>query len=149
MKISILTPCYNSSKFIERLFNSLQNQTDKNFQWIVIDDCSKDNTADLLKDFQKKANFEMILIQNPTNKMISYNLNLGVQNSTGDFITFIGHDDEFKPEAIQEFKKDWYNLSKTQQQDLGGIIYNTNDQNGNLIGTPFPTNYFKRFLYEV
>ena len=54
--VSIVMPSYNSSIFIEDTIDSVLNQFYKNFELLVVDDCSKDNTVDIVKEYQKKDN---------------------------------------------------------------------------------------------
>ena len=54
-KISVITPTRNRAKTLNRVFRSLSKQTFKNFEWIVCDDSSTDNTLSLLKKFRKKS----------------------------------------------------------------------------------------------
>ncbi|WP_406631063.1 glycosyltransferase family A protein, partial [Ornithobacterium rhinotracheale] len=49
--ISILTPTYNRANLLARVFESLQRQTDKDFEWIIVDDGSTDNTEEIIKTF--------------------------------------------------------------------------------------------------
>ena len=51
-EFTVFSPCYNSEKFIRRTFESLKNQTFKNFEWLVIDDCSSDATLDILNQLK-------------------------------------------------------------------------------------------------
>ena len=52
--ISVIVPVYNGEHFINKCLNSILNQTFKDFELIFIDDCSQDNTLNILKDFEKK-----------------------------------------------------------------------------------------------
>ena len=59
-KVTILTPSYNRAHTLPRVFESLQKQTFKDFEWLVIDDGSTDNTKDLVEEFQKIADFKKL-----------------------------------------------------------------------------------------
>lgn len=52
--VSIITPCYNSSVFIEQTIQSVQAQTYTNWEMLIVDDCSKDNSADIIKTYAKE-----------------------------------------------------------------------------------------------
>ena len=58
--LSIITPTYNRANKLHVAFNSLMNQTNKNFEWIIVDDGSNDNTPDVVSAFVKIANFPII-----------------------------------------------------------------------------------------
>ena len=59
LKISVITATRNRANTLYRVFKSLKNQTYKNFEWIVCDDASSDNTIKLLKKYKNEANFNI------------------------------------------------------------------------------------------
>ncbi|MEG0188734.1 MAG: glycosyltransferase family A protein, partial [Algoriella sp.] len=59
IKISIVTPSYNRAHTLSRVYESLKNQTFKDFKWIIMDDGSTDNTSELVKSFQAENVFEI------------------------------------------------------------------------------------------
>ncbi len=97
--VSIITPCYNSSKFIQETYLSIVNQSYTNWEWIIVDDCSTDNSAQLIKDF--KDNRIKLLI-NETNSGASISRNKALKNAKGTFITFIDSDDLWEPTFLEE-----------------------------------------------
>lgn len=90
--LSIICPIYNSAKYLSECLESLKNQSYSDFQLILIDDCSTDNSYDIALSFSKKfKNF--LLIKNTQNKGVSYSRNKGLDNAIGDFIIFVDSDD--------------------------------------------------------
>ena len=57
--VTILTPTYNRAHTLPRVFESLQKQTYKDFEWLVIDDGSTDHTKELVEEFQKNSEFKI------------------------------------------------------------------------------------------
>lgn len=51
-EVSIITPCYNSSKFLRQTIESVLNQTFVNWEWIITDDCSEDNSVEIIQSFK-------------------------------------------------------------------------------------------------
>ena len=80
----------NSEKYIERTINSILNQTYKNYEIILIDDCSTDNT---ISKCMKYLNKNVKLINLQKNLGVSNARNVGLQNAIGDFIIFLDSDD--------------------------------------------------------
>ena len=78
---------FNSEKYIERTINSILNQTYKNYEIILIDDCSTDNT---ISKCMKYLNKNVKLINLQKNLGVSNATNVGLQNAIGDFISFFG-----------------------------------------------------------
>lgn len=92
VKISIFTPTYNRAFCIHRVFESLQQQTFKNFEWIVVDDGSTDNTKELIKGFKETSNFKIIYFkQKNQGKHVA--INKGTSLASGELFSIIDSDD--------------------------------------------------------
>lgn len=91
-KVSIITAIYNGEKFFNRLFNCIQSQTMNDFEWIVINDASKDNTSELLSKAQNEFK-QLIVINNEQNLGVSASRNKGLDKAKGKYIAFIDCDD--------------------------------------------------------
>jgi len=90
-KISVIVAVYNTEKYVEKCINSLLNQTYKNLEIIIIEDCSTDNSKTILKQYENKENIK--IIYNKVNKGLSYSRNIGLKQSTGDYVGYIDSDD--------------------------------------------------------
>ena len=106
--ISVVIPSYNSSEFIRETIESVLNQTYKNFEIIVVDDESSDNTVSILKDLSNK-NKRINYYQIPHNGRPSVPRNYGVEKSNGKFVAFLDTDDIWVEnklkKQISEFEK--------------------------------------------
>lgn len=92
MLISIITPAFNASKTILETYNSLFSQSLQDWEWIVINDCSNDDTACLIEKISQKDN-RVILVNNKTNSGAAVSRNIGISLARGRFIAFIDSDD--------------------------------------------------------
>ena len=137
-KFTIFTSCFNSAPFIHRLYKSLEAQTFTDFEWLVVDDCSKDNTRDLLKSLKKTASFDMKIFHNEENKMISYCCNFAVNKAKGEFFLFLDHDDEIIPKTLERFNEIWKSISLDSKSNLVGMMSNCEDQFGNFVRDELP-----------
>lgn len=90
MKISIIVPVYNCEKYIRQCIESIIEQTFRDFELIIINDGSTDNTVHILKEY-KRYNYIKIINQN--NKGVSHARNNGIVNALGEYICFIDGDD--------------------------------------------------------
>lgn len=101
-KVSIIIPCYNVEKWVTRCFQSILNQTYgfENLEVIFVDDFSTDSTFSILKSFQQRYPQNVISVQVSSKKMCGGARNLGIDISTGQYITFIDADDCIHPEMI-------------------------------------------------
>ena len=101
MKITIITVCYNSGKTIKDTIESVLAQNYKNFEYIIIDGKSKDNTVDIIKSYEPKFNGKMKWISEK-DKGIYDAMNKGVKLASGDIIGLINADDILAtPNAFQ------------------------------------------------
>jgi len=96
-KVSIIIPTYNRDKFITRALESVFNQTFHDYEIIVVDDGSTDNTPEILKKYDGKIR---TIRQN--NQGISKSRNLGISQSNGKYIAFLDSDDYWVPEKLEE-----------------------------------------------
>ena len=92
IKVSVIVPVYDTEKYLKKCLDSLVNQTLKEIEIIVINDCSPDNSKEILKEYEKKYN-NIKVFHNKTNKGIGYNRNFGIEKATGEYIGFVDSDD--------------------------------------------------------
>lgn len=98
--ISIISPSYNSSDFIEETIDSIIAQTYRNWELIVVDDCSKDNTVSILKKLTE-TDSRIKYFMNATNQGAAISRNIGLENAGGRFIAFLDSDDLWFPEKLE------------------------------------------------
>lgn len=110
MKVSIALCTYNGSKFLAEQLESFMQQTTLPDEVVVCDDCSSDNTTEILRKFQRKAPFPVRLYSNEINLGYTKNFEKAISLCTGDIIFLSDQDDVWMPEKIKlienEFKKD-------------------------------------------
>lgn len=102
--ISIIIPCYNVEKYIGICIDSILNETFKNYEIILVDDRSTDNTFKVLKEYEKKYKFIKVL-QNKTNSGAGYSRNRGLEAAKYDLISFIDSDDYVEKNFHEELLK--------------------------------------------
>ncbi|EPL1602603.1 glycosyltransferase family 2 protein [Acinetobacter baumannii] len=106
MLISIIIPAYNASKTICKTLESLSKQNRSDFEVLIIDDGSTDDTYEICKDYiNQKENFKLI---KQKNKGVSSARNLGLRSASGDYIVFIDADDFLSNTAIDEIYNHLY-----------------------------------------
>lgn len=99
--ITVVTPTYNRANELEKAFNSLKEQTEKDFEWLVIDDGSTDNTEDVIKDFKKETNFDISYYkQDNQGKHIA--LNIAFKKVKTELLMILDSDDCLTRTAIEE-----------------------------------------------
>ena len=98
MKISIIIPVLNSDKYLKKCLNSIFNQEYKNFEVIVVDGFSTDNTNDILKEYQSLHENLLIVHRKPCGEPDA--INAGIELSNGEIVAFIDSDDIYYQDAF-------------------------------------------------
>ena len=98
-KVSVILPNYNSSKTIRKTINSIQNQTYKNWEIIIVDDNSDKLTKNLLSKYKNKKKIKVYFL--PKNKGTAYCRNLAIKKSKSDYLAFIDSDDLWKNNKLK------------------------------------------------
>lgn len=133
--ISIITPTHNRATLLPRLFRSLKTQTNKDLEWIVVDDGSTDNTQEVVSSFK---------VENGDSFPITYiwkknggkhtALNRGVRAAQGSLTMIADDDDLLPPDAIDIIKQSWADVES--QAFVGGIAgLDVNKRTGYIIGS--------------
>ncbi len=97
--ISVIIPTYNRADILPRAINSVLEQTYKNFELIIVDDASSDNTSQLIKSINDTR---IKYIRHDKNSNGSVARNTGITNAKGEYIAFLDSDDEWKKEKLYE-----------------------------------------------
>jgi glycosyltransferase involved in cell wall biosynthesis len=96
MKISIITVTYNSERFINDCLNSVSFQTYKNYEHIIIDGASNDNTLSILNNYNSKKK----IIISKSDKGMYYAMNFGINKSKGDIVAILNSDDFYSHKNV-------------------------------------------------
>ena len=106
-KISIFLPIYNKAKYLKRSITSIQKQSLKEIEIIPVNDCSTDNSLNIIKEFAKKDS-RIKIINNNKNSGLGFSRMVGILNSKSDYLMNLDPDDELGGRNIL---KDLYNLA--------------------------------------
>ncbi len=135
-KITIFTPTYNRAYILRQAYESLLEQTNKNFIWLIIDDGSTDNTEEIVKTWQKENKIEINYIkQENQGKHIAHNT--AVKNCDTEFFLILDSDDYLSKNAIEILENETQKIEN--QENISGIIGNRWIPKSNkAIGTEMP-----------
>ena len=98
--ISIITPVYNCISTIKQTYNSILSQTNSEWEWIVVDDCSTDGSFDYIKDLTKQNN-RVVVLKTEKNSGTAVARNIGLKHAKGRYITFLDSDDLLDPNYLE------------------------------------------------
>ena len=127
-KVSVLMPNYNAWKYISEAIQSILNQTFTDFEFIIIDDCSTDNSWEIIQEFAKKDT-RIIPIKNEKNIHIAKTRNIALAKARGEFIAFLDSDDVAEKDRL-ELQLDF--IERNPNIDLCGSNMLIIDSNWNI-----------------
>ena len=127
--VSIITPVYNSEKFIKETIKTVQEQTYENWEWILVNDCSTDRSSEIIKQYTKEDG-RIKLLNLKTNFGVAIARNIGMEQSNGKYIAFLDADDLWAKEKLEKqimfMKENKYIFTFTD--------YEFSDKEGNKTG---------------
>lgn len=142
IKFSIITISYNSAQTIERTLKSVLEQTYTNFEYVIVDGASKDETLDIVKRYEPLFGGRMKWISESDNGIYDA-MNKGIRKSEGEIIGIVNSDDWLEPDALQILADEIVHDSRNREKILTGeMLFHYND------GTTqhYPTS-FERYEY--
>ena len=121
-EVSIITPCYNSALFLKETTESVINQTFTDWEWIITDDKSSDNSVEIIKEINDPR---IKLIIADKNGGAGHARNLSLEKATGRFITFLDADDFWEPNFLEEMVR----FMKKEKAEIAYSNYARCDEN--------------------
>lgn len=145
--ISVFTATYNRAKNLKDLYKSLQEQTYKDFEWIIVDDGSTDNTKEVIDGFIKNNDMKIIYkYQKNGGKMRAHNTGVSLVN--GEYFFGIDSDDSLTPNALEIVDK-YYQKIKDNDEIAGLVFLNRKKGTDEIIGTKFPEDNIVDTYYNI
>ena len=135
MKFTIFTPTFNRKELLEKLYKSLQKQTFKDFEWLIVDDGSADGTKEKVEEFlsEKKLDIKYYFKENG-GKQRAYNF--ATDKANGELFICLDSDDEYVENGLETILKYWKKYEKNS--DIAGMGYLSTYPDGEVIGSGFP-----------
>jgi glycosyltransferase involved in cell wall biosynthesis len=135
---TVFTPTYNRAHTLSRVYESLAAQTFTDFEWVVVDDGSLDNTAQLVAGWQAQASFPIVYArQENQGKHVAFNR--GVVLAKGRFFLPLDSDDTCLPQALARFKEVWESIPPDQRPRFAAVTALCQDEQGRTVGPPLPS----------
>lgn len=124
--ISVIIPCYNAGEYIEKTLRALEQQTLQDFEVIAVDDCSSDNTAEVIRTIAAGSNLQITLLQNEVNSGPALSRNRAIDASCAEFVCFCDSDDWYEEDYLQLM----YEKSQEENADIVIADYYTVSSQG-------------------
>lgn len=121
--VSIITPSYNTEKYIIETIKSVQAQSYTNWEMIIVDDCSTDNTLMVVREYLTKNNEKRVkLLVNKKNSGAAISRNYALREAKGKWIAFLDSDDLWLPEKLEKqinfMKENDYHFTYTNYEEI-------------------------------
>ena len=146
MKFTVFTPTFDRKELLEKLYKSLQKQTFKDFEWLIVDDGSTDGTKEKVKKFlcEKKLDIKYYFKENG-GKQRAYNF--ATEKANGELFICLDSDDEYVENGLEIILKYWKKYEKNA--DIAGMGYLSTYPNGGIIGSSFPEKEMISTQFEI
>ncbi len=134
---TVFTPSYNRAHTLHRVFESLKAQTFRDFEWLIVDDGSTDNTIEIVNRWQEENIFPIHYIhQKKQGKHIAFNL--AVKEAKGELFLNLDSDDACLPNALERFKYHWDKISVDEKDRFSAVTCLCKDEDDKIVGDCFP-----------
>lgn len=137
-KITVFTPTFNRGYLMNKLFHSLNSQTNKHFEWLIVDDGSIDQTGELVETFKELADFEIrYFYQQNGGKHRA--INHGLDLARGELFFIVDSDDSLTDDAIEKIFNNYSGIAF--DNSFAGIAFNRGFSQKRIVGETFEGTY--------
>lgn len=143
--LTVFTPSYNRSYCLSKCYESLKRQTNKDFIWLIIDDGSTDQTAEIVSKWILEGNMDIRYIKQENQGMHGAH-NTAYENIDTELNVCIDSDDYMTDDAIEKILNFW---GRYGNEKVSGLIGLDSDKNGQIIGTKLPEELNSSTLFEL
>ena len=134
---TVFTPTYNREKTLYRVYESLLQQTFHDFEWVIVDDGSTDQTKTIVEIWQQEAVFPIHYVwQKNAHKKTAFNH--GVKLAKGELFLPADSDDAFLPDALEKFATNWFSIPENKRKHFAGVCGLCQSEQGVIVGDAFP-----------
>lgn len=137
-KITVFTPTFNRGYLMNKLFHSLNSQTNKHFEWLIVDDGSIDQTGELVETFKEQADFEIrYFYQQNGGKHRA--INHGLDLAKGELFFIVDSDDSLTDDAIEKIFNNYSGIAF--DNSFAGVAFNKGFSKKRIVGETFEGTY--------
>jgi glycosyltransferase involved in cell wall biosynthesis len=134
---TVFTATYNRAATLPRVMEALRRQTYRNFEWVIVDDGSTDNTGELVAGWIARSAFPIrYFFQEHAHKKTAFNR--GVCEARGFLFLTLDSDDECRPNALERFLWHWNNIPEDRRDRFSAVTCLCAYPDGTVVGTRFP-----------
>lgn len=140
-QFTVLTPTYNRAHTLTRVYDSLCEQSFQDFEWVVVDDGSTDQTKQLIHQWQQEALFPIHYIWQP-NQHKKVALNRGIAVAKGELIVALDSDDSLETNALYDMARTWRDIPDNIRGQYVAVTGLCKAPSGRIVGDMYPYDQF-------
>lgn len=133
LTFSVVTVSWNRASTLPRVYKSLGRQTFRDFEWLIVDDGSDDDTPRLTDGWTRECDFRIRVVRQK-NTGLPGARNRGVAEARGRFVVFLDSDDACVPNALERLNFHWESIPEPEREGFAGVTVLCNDQHGRPVG---------------
>lgn len=138
---TVFTATYNRSRTLPRVYDSLAQQDFRDFEWLIVDDGSTDGTDEMVRSWQRSAQFPIRYIYKQNGgKHTAWNV--GLDHARGRFFLSLDSDDACTPDALRVLNDAWEGIEPIRRKEFTGVCALVMDTDGAVVGDRFPSDVF-------
>jgi glycosyltransferase involved in cell wall biosynthesis len=145
---TVATATYNRAHTLERVYRALRKQTWRDFEWVIVDDGSTDQTSDLVRQWVEDGTLSIRYFrQRNGGKHVAFNH--AVREARGEMTIPLDSDDECIPQALERFHWHWMSIPEEGRNAFAGILCLCRGVGGDVLGGSLPRDTMDGRLFEV
>jgi glycosyltransferase involved in cell wall biosynthesis len=145
---TVFTATFNRAAVLHRVYEGLQAQSLQDFEWLIVDDGSTDDTAEKVAAWIKVAQFKITYIrQQHAGKHVAYNR--AIEEAQGSLFTVLDSDDGLLPHALEKMKWHWKSIPEAEKHHYWAVAGLACDENGKDVGDRFPASPFDASFRDI
>ncbi|MBB5215101.1 glycosyltransferase family 2 protein [Parapusillimonas granuli] len=138
---TVVTPTYNRAHTLERVYASLREQSFQDFEWVIVDDGSTDNTRAMVMSWQQEASFPIhYMWQRNQHKKTAFNR--GVRKASGELVVALDSDDSLDTNALYTMARVWSDIPERERSRYVAITGLCAKPDGRIVGDMYPRDVF-------
>ena len=145
---TVFTPTYDRSDLLKRVYDSLEEQTYKDFEWLIVDDGSTDSTRDFIENLQSTASFDIHYSWKENGGKYTA-INQGVSEARGRYFAIMDSDDWYLPDALEKMLECWNHVPDETKNSYKGVCGLFEYESGVFVGSKFPKDIFESNDIEI
>ncbi len=141
--VTVITSNYNRREILLRCMRSVDAQTFRDLEYIVVDNGSSVSFDDIMEQFMEEATIPVMFIKRSNGIGRHTGRNSAIREARGEYLSMIDSDDEYLPDGIEKLVNAWMQIPEGERKDYREVVGLCQDEKGNLVGKPFPENINK------